>query len=688
MSDDDGTSWHSAELHRASQVNNFAADPQSGVVYASVDYDVVASSDGFKTNTIYGAMGWVGALRIAANGEPLIGAAEMTDDAFVAKLTRAGQLIWATYLGGASSDQITGVAVDASGDIYVTGQTRSSDLPFAADFSPVKYPFVRNAVFVAKLSREGDGFRYITKIADDNDVYGIAVDASGAAYIAGTSRGGYPTTAGVVQPKFDGQYCGWLFGCITPTKGNERNIPGPPPPTNAFVSKLSQDGKSFEWSTYLGAQNDTATSLALDNEHNVVVAGSRIWKLDSQAKTLHWNVPRPGIRDVAVDNAGSIYVTGSPSSPPFYSGLPGDRVGRSPVDSFVTKYTVDGRSVYQKIVGGEQTDTAVSIAVDSRSNVAVAGNTSSQAFPTVGPLQGPFSRQTGFVTRLNADATQFDFSTYVGDQRPFTVSAITIDNSGAVVFAGTTMRPYVDNIPTTYSIEFESDVFIGRLSKLDQSGPRIDSVVNLASLEGGPIAPGELIRVSGAGFAAEARLLIDGVPVQVLGQSTTELTALIPADAPVEGAREVVVETDGVRSNVVLERSAPAAPAIFTQDAGGAGRGLIFNEDGTLNSPENPAAKGSVIAIVANGVGRLRPVNGSAVTDTPVNVFIGGWFAYGVDARVEEVPGLPGPVYVIKVFVPDPKPPHAPDYVLPPLVAVNLEIGGVFSQAGVSLSVK
>jgi uncharacterized protein (TIGR03437 family) len=138
----------------------------------------------------------------------------------------------------------------------------------------------------------------------------------------------------------------------------------------------------------------------------------------------------------------------------------------------------------------------------------------------------------------------------------------------------------------------------------------------------------------------------------------------------------------------VLVRSAPFAPAIFTQDRSGRGAGLIFNEDGTLNRAENPAARGSVITIVANGIGVLQPVNGSVVAAKPVNVFIGGWFALGVDARVEEVPGLPAPVYVIKVFVPDPKPEHAPEYKMPPVVAVNLEIDGTFSQSSVALAVK
>jgi uncharacterized protein (TIGR03437 family) len=115
---------------------------------------------------------------------------------------------------------------------------------------------------------------------------------------------------------------------------------------------------------------------------------------------------------------------------------------------------------------------------------------------------------------------------------------------------------------------------------------------------------------------------------------------------------------------------------------------VILNEDGSRNSAENPAAPESMVTVFCNGVGRVGMDNGYAVPATPVSVFIDGFYANGVDAHVVEVEGIAGPVFQIRVRVPNPKLPDLPNFRMPPTVAVQLEVGGVRSQLGVSIAIR
>jgi uncharacterized protein (TIGR03437 family) len=125
----------------------------------------------------------------------------------------------------------------------------------------------------------------------------------------------------------------------------------------------------------------------------------------------------------------------------------------------------------------------------------------------------------------------------------------------------------------------------------------------------------------------------------------------------------------------------------------GTGEGLIFNSDGTLNSPNNPAATGSAIAILVNGVGPTTTENGYAVTSLPVAVFLDGFYANGIDATVQAMPGMPGLVYKISVYVPTPAEiqaanPDLKNFTFPPQIPVTFFVGGASSQGGILLSVK
>ena len=172
---------------------------------------------------------------------------------FVAKfnpVTTAGgaSLAYATYLGGNDNDTSHGVAVDASGNIYVTGFTFSMNLATAAGSYQSTYhggtyqADTGGDAFVAKYSPAG-ALLYVTYLGGRVDDVGsaIAVDSAGNAYVTGyTSSPDFPTVKGSYQTTYGGQ-------------GANRNLP---PFGDAFVAKLNPTGTALVYSTYLGGSGD------------------------------------------------------------------------------------------------------------------------------------------------------------------------------------------------------------------------------------------------------------------------------------------------------------------------------------------------------------------------------------------------------------------------------------------------
>jgi hypothetical protein len=183
-------------------------------------------------------------------------------DAFVSKLNAAGSaLVYSTYLGGSGSDYGaygSGIAVDTSGNAYITGHTGSFDFPTTPGALQTAYAGGGEA-FVTKLNAAGSTFAYSTYLGggDDDWGIGIAVDSSGNAYVTGfTDSSKLPTTSGAFQPT-----CGGGSGYPAPCR-------------DAFVSKLSAAGSALLYSTYLGGNNDDeGLGIALDASGNAYVTG-------------------------------------------------------------------------------------------------------------------------------------------------------------------------------------------------------------------------------------------------------------------------------------------------------------------------------------------------------------------------------------------------------------------------------
>ncbi|HEV8132517.1 MAG TPA: SBBP repeat-containing protein [Acidobacteriota bacterium] len=251
-----------------------------------------------------------------------------TEDAFVLKLNSSGStLFYSTYLGGARTETATGVAVDGSGNLYVTGYTDSSNFP-TANAVQATYGGGTDA-FVAKYNSSGSALTYSTYLGGSGTELGlgIAADAAGNAYVVGsTNSTNFPTVA-ALQAANAGS-------------------------ADAFVVKIGASGSSLIYSTYLGgARDDLAAAVALDA-------------------------------------AGNAYLTGFTASSSFPVSNPLQPSKLGDVNAFVTKLNPAGSALpYSTYLGGNSSDIGAAIAVDSLGNAFVAGVTNSTNFPTRNPLQ-------------------------------------------------------------------------------------------------------------------------------------------------------------------------------------------------------------------------------------------------------------------------------------------------------------
>jgi uncharacterized protein (TIGR03437 family) len=172
-------------------------------------------------------------------------------DAWVAKLSPAGTITWATYLGGAGDDEAASIAVDASGATYITGDTASSNFP-TANALQGSYAGGATDTFITKLSPDGKTLVYSTYLGGTGDEIGnsIGVDFAGNAYVGGaTNSTNFPSTSGFQ----------------TASRGG----------VEGTISALSPDGKTLTFSSYIGGTGDDfVNTVALNCTTGLVLGGA------------------------------------------------------------------------------------------------------------------------------------------------------------------------------------------------------------------------------------------------------------------------------------------------------------------------------------------------------------------------------------------------------------------------------
>jgi IPT/TIG domain/Beta-propeller repeat len=413
-------------------------------------------------------------------------------NAFVTKLSPTGILVYSTYLGGEAQDSAFGIAVDSAGSAYVCGDTISLSFPTQAPFQGTSAGGIDG--FVAKLAPSGSQLVYSTYLGGsrEDNANAIAVDASGAAYVAGdTISGNFPVVA-ALQVRYAGN-------------------------RDAFVTKFSPGGSALVYSTYFGSTGtDSAQGIAVDGSGSAVVVG------------VSWSLVFPTTA-TAVQQANA--------------GLG---------DAFAFKLAPDGRSaIYSTLVGGSAEDWANAVALDSAGNAYVVGVTSSPDFPAVNAIQSNLAAtanaSNAFVTALDPLGSLFLYSTFLGGSGNDQGTAIALDASGNVYLTGIADST---NYPTVVPLQGANaggdDVLVSKLApSLALPLSSIDPPTGSAYLR-------RTVLIRGSGFVPGATVTFGGVPspnVTVVNSSL--VAASTPYHSP--GFVDVVISnpdgTTGTFSN-------------------------------------------------------------------------------------------------------------------------------------------
>jgi len=392
----------------------------SGLVYSTY---IGGSSDDFGNGIAVDGSGnaYVTGQTGSTDYDVTTGAFQTTNegsyDVFVTKLNASGSgLVYSTYIGGSYGDYGSGIAVDGSGNAYVTGRTGSTDY----DVTTGAFQTTNGGnddVFVTKLNASGSGLVYSTYIGGSNDDGGraIAVDGSGNAYVVGlTLSTNYDVTAGAFQ---------------TTHGGGTRDV---------FVTKLNASGSGLVYSTYIGgSSDDLGLGIAVDGSGNAYVTG------------------QTGSTDYDV-TAGAFQTTNGGYN-----------------DVFVTKLNASGSGlVYSTYIGGSSDDGGRAIAVDGSGNAYVTGATSSTNYDVTA---GAFQTTNGgyydvFVTKLNASGSGLLYSTYIGGSSGDYGSGIAVDGSGNAYVTGYTQSTDYDVTAGAFQTTYGGglyDVFVTKLCHLD-----------------------------------------------------------------------------------------------------------------------------------------------------------------------------------------------------------------------------
>ncbi len=413
--------------------------------------------------------------------DPGSGVANLTSpgsvDVFVWKANSAGNFVWARRLGGGSTDTPTGITVDNSGNVYITGGFEGT-----GDFDPGSGTAILSSAggfdaFVSKLDSVGNHVWARRMGGSSLDVStGIAVDDSGNVY-----------TAGYFQSTAD----------FNPGSGtaNLTSAGG----EDAFVSKLDSAG-NFVWANRVGgAGNDLPLGIAVDNSGSVYTTGYFEGSVDFDPGSLTTTLTSAGNEDVfvskldsagnfvwakrmggtnvergigiAVDDSANVYTTG------FFEGTadfdPGsgtaNLLSAGSYDAFVLKLDSAGNYVWAKRMGGSSDEAARGIAIDGFGNIHVAG--SFQGTADFDPGSGTTNLASAgdydvFVFKLDSTGN-YVWARRMGGSSTENSAGIAVDSSGNVVttgsFGGTAdFDPGIGTANLTSSGDY--DVFFAKLS--------------------------------------------------------------------------------------------------------------------------------------------------------------------------------------------------------------------------------
>ncbi|HEY9383842.1 MAG TPA: SBBP repeat-containing protein [Gemmatimonadales bacterium] len=444
---------------------------------------------------------------------------------------------FATYLGGSGEESIRGAAVDAQGNVYVTGATQSAN--FLATSGAFATSFHASGImlmdaFVTKYDPAGHVIWSTFLGGPEYDrAYAIEVDEQGYVYVAGRAGPGFPVTPGAAQTTFAG-------GTLPD---------GAYGPQDGFVCKLKPDGSGVVFCTYLGnATPEVIRDIAIDANHNIYVATATTgadpfpaaWFANAFQKTVHgaedalivkirsdgsaveWATYLGGSgnesngNSVRVDGTGVFLAINTQSSDmPTPNGFDHSLGGGG--DIYVAKLSLDGSQLlYGTYVGGSGNEGAEThqLALDGQSNAIIAVGSSSSDFPvSAGAFQATAGGGPGDVLVVKVSpGGALVAATYLGGDGNEFAEGVAADQEGNLWLSGTTTSAA---FPVTggQGAAGGSDLIVVGLS------PDLKKLVFSRRLGGSGNDPGRAIAVNASTLVAAGQSDSPNWPVRQAAQS-------------------------------------------------------------------------------------------------------------------------------------------------------------------------
>ncbi len=509
----------------------------------------------------FAAPGFRGASAVATDTS---GVYVFGSDGGARKFDARGNELWTRQFGPSEGLRVLfrGAAVDATG-VYAVGRASNPD--------------GSNAVaFVRKYDAGG------------NELWARQFDTSGQPY------------ANAVAADATGVY---IFGVVG------GNAPG----AGVFLRKYDAGGNEV-WTRQFDRLYHAANGVAADAS-GVYVVGST------------YNPPAPGgffVRKYDAD--GNELWTRQSSTDAYANAVAADASGvyvagrlEAPLRVLLRKYDAGGNELWTRQFDTSGYANAEGVAVDA-TGVYLVGRIGLGSLPG----QCRSGSSDAFVRKYDAAGNEL-WTRQFGTSRLALASGVAVDATGVYVAGGA--ADDATGATNAFLAKFEKAPAV-----VPESRPRIlpGCVVNAASYVGGGVAPGEIVTIFGSAMGpsqlvplrlteerrlattlADTRILFNGVPAPLLYVSANQSSAIVPYAVAGRTSVDVQVEYKGIRSEVVTAPVLASRPGIFSLDSSGRGQGAILNEDGSINSPSNPAPRGSIVAIYSTGGGEAD----SAVVD-------------------------------------------------------------------------
>ncbi|HEV8145058.1 MAG TPA: hypothetical protein VGP79_01680, partial [Bryobacteraceae bacterium] len=333
---------------------------------------------------------------------------------------------------------------------------------------------------------------------------------------------------------------------------------------------------------------------------------------------------------------------------------------------FVSKFDRDGKPVYSTLAGSACFDGLTGMALDAMGGVYLSGITNGGVFPLVNPVASAATYHVGkgFVARLDPTGSALTFSSYSSTGSP----VIALTSSGDVVTAGGLSADV--QLPRTNP----SHAQIAVLAAPTPTSLRLNGVGNAFLRVNGPVSAGEIVALPVEGLPADfdfdsyinsrsplasdmagLRVTFDGQAAPLLSLHSGVLTAIAPQSLRGRSSTTIQVSYQGALSNTLIAEVRKSDLGLYSADGSGLGRAYVQNQDGTVNSPANPALAGSVITFFFTGAGEnAAPVPDGSITPEHADLIDISTLSAGnlKILDVSPVPGFVAGLYMVHAQLP------------------------------------